>query len=147
MVPQAVLDILTPLVKRFEGCRLTAYQDVAGVWTIGWGHTGKEVVAGLVWDQDKSNEVLLQDLEMHYAQLIANFPLLASATAGRQAALADFVYNLGIENYKHSTLHSAVVVGAWQAVKTQLALWIHAAGKVEPGLVKRRQAEINLIDA
>ena len=35
------------LIKKFEGCRLTAYADVAGVWTIGYGHTGKDVVPGL----------------------------------------------------------------------------------------------------
>ena len=39
------------LTKSFEQCRLTAYQDPLGIWTIGWGHTGPEVVSGLTWTQ------------------------------------------------------------------------------------------------
>jgi len=42
------------LTEGFEGCRLTAYQDVAGVWTIGYGTTGPDVVEGLVITQDEA---------------------------------------------------------------------------------------------
>ena len=41
------------LTEGFESCRLTAYQDLKGIWTIGWGHTGPEVVEGLVWTQNQ----------------------------------------------------------------------------------------------
>ena len=38
----------TALTEQFESCRLVAYQDIRGIWTCGWGHTGPEVVEGLV---------------------------------------------------------------------------------------------------
>ena len=35
-------------IKKFESCRLTAYQDAAGVWTIGYGHTGSVYALSLI---------------------------------------------------------------------------------------------------
>jgi lysozyme len=148
MMPTAVAAILVPLVQRFEGCRLRAYQDATGVWTIGWGHTGPEVFEGLVWTQEQADAAIQTDLAVHYDQLIAISPRLeSSATASQAAALSDFLYNLGAGTYRNSTLRSAAEAGAWQNVKLQLAKWVHAGGQVLPGLVARRQAEIDLIDA
>jgi lysozyme len=143
-IPQEVSSILLPLVKRFEGCRLESYQDTAGVWTIGYGHTGLEVVKGVVWTQERADAQLDVDLTEHYSQLLEVSPSVGTASPARQAALTDFVYNLGIGTYEHSTLRSAVDMGAWLSVIRNLALWVHSGGKVEPGLVKRRQAEIDL---
>lgn len=143
-IPEAVSSLLLPLVKQFEGCRLTAYQDTAGVWTIGYGHTGLDVQMGLVWTQAVADSTLETDLAQHYSQLLQISPHLAEASSGRQAALTDFVYNLGIGTYERSTLRSAVDMGAWLSVIRNLALWVHSAGKVENGLVRRRQAEIDL---
>jgi lysozyme len=147
MMPSEVLAILEPLVKQFEGCKLIAYKKADNVWTIGYGHTGPEVVEGLIWTQEQAETALAGDLSSHYEQTIALSAGLVNQSPGRQAALTDFVYNLGIGRYKTSTLRSAVLVGAWQSVKIQLALWIHEDGKVEPGLVARRKAECALIDA
>jgi len=146
MMPSSVQDILEPLVKESEACKLVAYKKADNVWTIGWGHTGDEVVEGLRWTQEQADAALVLDLQSHYAQTLALTPALQTYSPSRQAALADFVYNLGSGRYKTSTLRSAVLVGAWVSVKTQLGLWIHEAGKVEPGLVARRKREIALID-
>jgi lysozyme len=147
MIPDEVLAILQPLVQSMEGCRLTSYQDPNKVWTIGWGHTGPSVGPNQVCTQQEADDWLAGDLSTHYNQTVAISPTLAQQPAGRQAAITDFVYNLGAGTYTHSTLRSAVDCGAWQNVKIQLALWVHAGGKVEPGLVRRREAEIALIDA
>jgi lysozyme len=147
VIDQAVLDILEPLVKEFEGCKLTAYQDDDGVWTIGWGHTGDEVVEGLVWTQEQADTALAADLLFHYQETLALTPALQTYSPSRQAALVDFVYNLGSGRYRSSTLRSAVLVGAWVSVKAQLALWVHSGGHIDPGLVRRRDAEIALIDS
>ena len=42
------------LTQQFEGCRLTAYQDQVGVWTIGYGHTGPDVTPGLTITEEQS---------------------------------------------------------------------------------------------
>src|SRR5271166_2569755 len=141
-IPDNVLAILSPLVQRFEGCVLSAYKDSTGRWTIGYGHTGPEVVQGLQWTQSQAQQGLETDLAAHYGELLAISPTVARSSAARQSALTDFVYNMGSGAYSHSTLRSAVDCGAWQNVKLQLALWVHAGGKVLPGLVLRRQAEI-----
>jgi lysozyme len=146
-IPADVYAILAPLIQRFEGCRLESYQDDAGVWTIGWGHTGADVGPGQSISQDQADALAQTDRAVHYAQLLAISPTLARASASRQAALTSFVYNEGIGRYQSSTLRSAVDCMAWTSVKAQLGRWIYAAGKVEPGLKARRQAEIELIDS
>ena len=145
MIPPEVLTILVPLVQSSEGCRLESYQDGAGVWTIGWGSTGLDIGPGLTWSQEQADSRLASDLAAHYSQLLQVSPTLQRASPGRQAALTDFVYNLGIGSYTHSMLRSAVDCAAWQSVCTQLARWTHAGGKVEPGLVTRRNKEIALV--
>lgn len=142
-IPTQVLSLLEPLVKQYEGCRLSAYQDSNGNWTIGWGH--KIPASRLPCIQSEADAWLEQDLDLAYNELLRSDASMHLESAARQAALTDFVYNLGIGVYCKSTLHSAVLVRAWQNVKTQLALWVHAGGKVEPGLVRRRQSEIALI--
>lgn len=130
------------LVKEFEGCKLTAYQDIAGVWTIGFGHTGKEVHAGLVWTQTQADEALTNDL-LHASTLLSLYsPGLAN---GPLDALTDFVFNLGIGNYRTSTLCKYVNAQDWENVKAQLMVWDHSNGTIVPGLLRRREAEAALI--
>ncbi len=53
------------LIKNFEGCRLNAYKCPAGVWTIGYGHTGSEVKPGLKITQAEAEKILKSDLVVH----------------------------------------------------------------------------------
>lgn len=130
------------LIKGFEGCRLVAYQDLAGVWTIGWGHTGKEVHAGLVWTQQQADEALAHDIVAADALLNIYSPGLPD---GPLEAITDFVFNMGIGNYRTSTLCKLVNESAWIAVKAELLKWDHSNGVVVAGLLRRRQAEAALI--
>lgn len=146
MIPDDVRKVLVPIVIRFEGLRLKAYQDSVGVWTCGYGHTGPDVTKDLEWTQSQAEEALENDLQSAFAQLLLSVPAIAQESPGRQAAITDFVYNLGIGKFRNSTLRSAILVGAWESVKHQLSLWVHAGSKILPGLVARRAAEISLID-
>jgi lysozyme len=130
------------LEKQFEGCRLTAYQDIAGVWTIGYGHTGKDVYAGLVWTQQQADEALDHDIQAAQALLLMYSP---TVVGGNLDALTDFVFNLGIGNYRTSTLCKCVNAGDWVGAKAQLLTWDHSNGVVVPGLLARRQAEAALL--
>jgi lysozyme len=131
------------LAREFEGCRLDAYQDIAGVWTIGYGHTGKDVYAGLVWTQAQADEALDHDIQAAQSLLLMYSP---TVTGGTLDALTDFVFNLGIGNYRTSTLCKEVNAGNWNAVKTELLNWDHSNGAVVPGLLRRREAEAALIN-
>lgn len=126
------------LAKEFEGCQLTAYQDIAGVWTIGYGHTGKDVYEGLVWTQQQADAALEHDLAAAAALLAMYSPGL---TDGPLAALTDFVFNLGIGNYRTSTLCKCVNVQDWDGAKAELVKWSHSNGVEIPGLLRRRDAE------
>jgi lysozyme len=130
------------LAKRFEGCRLDAYQDIAGVWTIGWGHVGKDVYAGMRWTQAQADDALLHDINVARALLEMYSPNLANGTLD---ALTDFVFNLGIGNYRTSTLCKDVNAQNWPSVKAELLRWDHSNGVVIPGLLARREAESALI--
>lgn len=130
------------LIKRFEGCDLGAYRDIAGVPTIGWGHCGKDVYMGLTWTQEQADEALTHDILSAQAQLAIYSPDLAD---GPLDAMTDFVFNLGIGNYRTSTLCKYVNAQAWPNVKTELLRWDHSNGTVVAGLLRRRQAEAALI--
>lgn len=132
------------LARQFEGCRLTAYQDIAGVWTIGYGHTGKEVHRGVVWTQEQADDALKHDLLCAETLLLTYSPNVAQMP-GAFDALTDFVFNLGVGNYRTSTLCKYVNAGSWEAVKKELLIWDHSNGRVVNGLLARRTAEAAII--
>jgi lysozyme len=132
------------LIKGFESCDLGAYRDGGGVPTIGWGHTGKDVYMGLIWTQEQADEALEHDV-MAAAALLAIYSPGLSGT--NLEALTDFVFNIGIGNYRASTLCKLVNAGNWAAVKPELLKWDHDNGIVVDGLLRRREAEAELIQA
>jgi len=130
------------LAKQFEGCKLDAYQDLAGVWTIGYGHTGKDVHEGLTWTQQQADDALLHDVNAARALLEMYSPNLAN---GALDALTDFVFNLGIGNYRSSALCKCVNEQNWEQARIELLKWDHSGSVVIPGLKRRREAEAALI--
>lgn len=121
-----VLALAAKLVKHFEGCRLTAYQDSAGVWTIGYGHTAG-VTVGRVVSQAEADALLAEDLLIAEAAVSRLFPPLA------RVALIDFTFNLGAGATRQLLSHPDP--------ENQFERWVHAGGEILPGLVKRRAVE------
>lgn len=80
-----------------EGCRLQAYRDAGGVWTIGYGHTGPEVHGGLVWSQAQAEAQLEADIALVEAECAARLPFWARLDDPRQEVLANLAFNLGID--------------------------------------------------
>ena len=128
------------LTKLFEGLRLTAYQDSGGVWTIGYGHTGSEVVEGLTWTQDQADAQLLIDTQTAQDCVNTNVTIL-SLTQNQFDALVDLAYNIGCGALRSSLLLRCVNAGKFDAAAQQFTRWVYAGGKVVDGLMKRRQAE------
>jgi lysozyme len=129
------------LTKGFEQCRLTAYQDAVGVWTIGWGHTGPEVCAGLVWTQAQADTALSND--EHNAVYMVNNLVQVILTQHEFDALVDFVFNVGGGNFRTSTLLTKLNAGDYAGAANEFQKWDHAAGRVLAGLLKRRTEEQN----
>ena len=127
------------LTEAFESCRLTAYQDIKGIWTIGWGHTGPEVVEGLVWTQNQADSQLVVDLQR--AEHMVDTCVTVTLTQGQYDALVDFAFNCGCNAERGSTLLKLVNENDMADAANEFEKWSHASGKVVAGLLRRRLAE------
>lgn len=128
----------------FEGRKHQAYQDSKGVWTIGVGHTGIEVVPGLVWTDAQIDAAFAADNK--WAQDWVNRMVLVSITQEENDALVDLVFNIGIGNFDSSTLLRDLNSGDFHGAAAQFDLWDHCGGAVLAGLLRRRQAETALFE-
>ena len=130
------------LTKSFEGLQLEAYRDCAGIWTIGFGHTGVGVVAGEAVSEMEAEVLLRGDL----AEAVAcvNRSVDGEISQGQFDAMVDFCFNAGRGNFAQSTLLRKVNGGDFAGASAQFALWVHAGGEVVAGLVRRRNAEAEL---
>jgi lysozyme len=130
------------LTRSFEGLRLEAYQDCAGIWTIGYGHTGPEVRAGQRITEPQAEALLRQDLAaaVHCVRGAVKAPI----TQHQFDALVDFCFNAGRGNLLSSSLLRDINRGEFSTALAQFALWVHAGARVLPGLVRRRAAEAAL---
>jgi lysozyme len=133
------------LLVASEGCRLTAYPDPGtggAPWTIGFGATGPEIKEGVTWTQDQCNKRLLQDLarfEKGVDELV-KYPV----SSNQFSACVVFAYNVGLQAFAKSTMLRLMNQGDLAGAAKQFGLWTRAAGRTMPGLVVRRQAELNL---
>ena len=131
-------EILLQKVMEMEGCRLEAYQDAAGVPTIGYGHT-KNVRMGDRISEYWAKEMLREDIEE--AEWLVK-ELGVAKTEGQLDALVSFVFNLGIGRLTRSTLLKTIREGGSKAqITKEFKRWVYADGKLLPGLVKRREWE------
>ena len=125
-------------MMEMEGLRLEAYEDAAGVPTIGYGHT-KNVRMGDKISEYWAKEMLREDIEEAEWQVKE---LGVAKTEGQLDALVSFVFNLGIERLKTSTLLKVIRNGgSMQQIKKEFKRWVYGGGKQLPGLVKRREWE------
>lgn len=145
----AAIDVLISLIKEFEGCKLKAYKCPAGVWTVGWGATGPDIKEGTVWSQQYADAMLRKMANNVLDEALHESPRLRNETPGRQAAVADFIYNLGIGNYRKSTFKRLIDAGDFNEAKHSVMKWNKARINGElrelPGLTRRRKAEADLL--
>ncbi|WP_217188997.1 lysozyme [Enterobacter soli] len=131
------------LIKEFEGCKLTAYQDSVGVWTIGYGWTqpvdGKPIRAGMTIKQETAERLLktgLVSYESDVSRLVK-----VGLNQGQFDALVSFTYNLGARSLSTSTLLRKLNSGDYAGAADEFLRWNKAGGKVLNGLTRRREAE------
>lgn len=130
------------LIKKFEGCQLTAYKCPAGVWTIGYGHTGKDVIPGMVVTLHQAEELLKKDVRP--AEDTINRENL-DLNQNQFDALVSFVYNLGAGNFRSSTLLKMLKINPCSPnIRTELGKWCKVKGSTLPGLALRRKKEADL---
>ena len=131
------------LIKEFEGLRLSAYLCPANVWTIGYGHTGKEVTQNLKWTAEIAEKYLKIDLLKFETGVLKL--LKVKLNSNQFSALVSFAYNLGLGNLEESTLLKLINKNpSDQNINKEFMKWINAGGKLLPGLYRRRQTESEL---
>lgn len=130
------------LIKHFEGFRPAPYQDVAGKWTIGYGHLLRagEHLASLTAAQ--AEQLLRRDLRQA-EQAVAR---LIHARLNQQQfdALVSFTFNLGAGALQRSTLRAKLNRREYDEISAEFEKWIWAGGRKWPGLLRRRMAEADL---
>ncbi|EPE3985398.1 lysozyme [Enterobacter hormaechei] len=131
------------LIKEFEGCKLTAYQDSVGVWTIGYGWTqpvdGKPIRAGMTIKQETAERLLKTGL-VSYENDVSRL-VKVRLKQGEFDALVSFTYNLGARSLSTSTLLRKLNDGDYAGAAAEFPRWNKAGGKVLNGLTRRREAE------
>ncbi len=141
------------LVQTFEGCAkkqkdgtFAAYPDPGSggdPWTIGWGATGPGIRAGVVWTQQQCDDRLTADLT-RFSAGVAKAIGTAATSQHQFDAMVSFAFNVGLANLQSITLLKLHKAGNFAGAKLEFAKWNKAAGKVLPGLTKRRAAEAAL---
>jgi len=130
------------LIKEFEGCKLTAYKDIVGVLTIGYGSTGTHVKEGMTISQERAEALLREDV-LRFEQCV-NKLVKVELTQNQFDALVSFAFNLGCGNLGSSTLLKKLNARDYQGAADQILRWNRAGGKIVNGLVRRREAERTL---
>jgi GH24 family phage-related lysozyme (muramidase) len=135
------------LVKEFEGCKLEAYQDIVGVWTIGYGTTegaGLGVVPkpGMKITQEEAELLLMAGLKKFAEQIKPKF--MRQVNDNQFGALLSLAYNIGPSAFSRSSALMMVNEGQFIKAADAIRLWNKAGGKMNKGLVRRREAERTL---
>lgn len=147
-------DAGVALIKSFEGFVPLAYDDLApkrkltpgmrpfGTLTIGYGHTGRDVVIGRRITPAEGEALLRADLAT--AEAAVTHRVSVPLNQNQFDALVSFVFNCGETNFARSTLLRLVNAGQFERAAREFAKWNKSGGKVLTGLIRRRSAEAAL---
>jgi lysozyme len=145
-MPRTINAAGLDLIKSFEGCKLKAYQDVAGIWTIGYGHI-HGVSAGMTFTQDQAEQALLADLRTTEAA-VENDVKGAATTDNQFAAMVALCFNIGTGHFEESTVLRDHREGDIQKAADAFLMWnkstIDGVLQDVAGLTNRRNAERKL---
>jgi lysozyme len=135
------------LLKKFEGCRLKAYLCPANVWTIGFGNTfyedGTKVKEGDVITQQRADE-LAKFIVEQFANSIRSM-IQKTLTENQFSACVSLAYNIGTGGFKKSSVLKKLNVNPNDpTIADSFRLWNKGGGVILKGLVRRREAEIEL---
>jgi len=134
------------LIKSFESCRLRAYLDGGGVWTIGFGHTNG-VKQGDTCTQEEADALF--DAEIVIYEDGVNSLVKAPINQNEFDALVSFAYNVGLdidtddvaEGLGDSTLLKKLNKWDYAGAAAEFPKWNKDNGIVVNGLTRRRKAE------
>ena len=127
------------IIKKYEGCRLTAYKCPAGVYTIGYGHT-KGVKKSDKITQEKAEEYLQADL-VRFMKNVDKYDKTYHLNTHEYCALLSFAFNLGSIDQL-----TAYGTRSKKTIATKILLYVNCNRKPLLGLINRRRDEFNLFN-
>lgn len=143
-ISAAVLSLTVPLVETWEGLRTRPYRDPVGIQTVCYGETRVKMRP---YTPQECREMLNRAISQTYGpQVLACTPGLQDQP-GALAAAISLAYNIGPTAYCKSTAARRFREGNLKAGCDAFAMWVKAGGRVLPGLVNRREAEIEMCHA
>ncbi|AYO54377.1 lysozyme [Acinetobacter wuhouensis] len=136
------------IIREFEGLELKAYQDTGGVWTIGIGTikypNGNRVKEGDTCTQTQAEQWLKDDCV--WVDACLDKYVKVPVSQNQFDALASFVYNIGENAFKKSTMLTLINQNNLTAAANQFDRWVFDNGKRVQGLVNRRAKERKLFE-
>lgn len=146
------------MIKHHEGVKNTPYRCPAHLWTVGVGHVlypeqARMSVAERLamplkiehfrkFSDEEVNEILQADLRRFERGVLRLCP--NGLNQSRLDALVSFAFNVGLGNLQRSSLRMKHNRKDYEGAASEFMKWTKAAGRVLPGLVKRRKDEMSL---
>ncbi|PMY33056.1 MULTISPECIES: lysozyme [Pseudomonas] len=140
-------------IKASEGCKLSAYQDSAGIWTIGYGTTGKvngqSINRGMAIDEECAERLLRTSL-LTFEKDVNRLVKFIGLTQNQYDALVSLIYNIGTTNFSQSTLLKELNKGNVLQAAEQFLAWCKLTDAktrqkiTSAGLLNRRRLEREL---
>jgi len=137
-----VLEKAADFIIPFEGFSSEPYKCPADVWTIGYGTTRGVNAGTKPITEERGRYLMIEDLKEINSDI--NHVVKTLINKNQKIALLSFVYNLGIGNFKTSTLLRKLNHHQFEEAANEFKKWVYAGGKELAGLVKRRKAEAEL---
>lgn len=132
------------IIKDFEGCELTAYKCPAGIWTIGFGHTGKVngkvIRKGMTITELKATELLKEDVAK-FEKAVLKYNSKYNWNQNQFDALVSFAFNIG--SIDQLTANGTRTIAE---ISAKIPAYNKANGQTLAGLTRRREAEKELFD-
>jgi lysozyme len=134
------------VIQYFEGLRLKPYKCSAGKWTIGYGHTtiAPVLAQARIAITAEQAELLFSNFDLPRAETDLRRVVKVDLTQGQFDALVSFTFNFGVGKLGASTLLAKLNAGDYSGAEQEFGKWIYSSHVIEPGLVKRREAERRL---
>lgn len=131
------------LIKKYEGFSSQAYKCLAGVWTVGWGHTGRDINKDTVLTREEAELMLKKDVANLQEQIL--FLLDDKPTTNELDALTSLCYNIGLGAFKKSRLLKRINLKEnGELIAKEWIEFNKVNSKVVKGLIRRRTEEICL---
>jgi lysozyme len=129
------------LIKKFEGCELTAYRDVVNVLTIGYGCTGPNIREGMTITQAEADQMLSDRLAQEFEPAVNKAIGSTPTTQPQFDAMVSLAFNIGAGGFLSSSVARDHAAGRYAAAADAFLLWNHAGGRALPALTRRRSEE------